>query len=133
MEVLEAEDNLPVAAGRVVLARGDYHLLLQGRAPHYRTKVKAGPLVCRHRPSVEVLFKSVAKNAGGNAVGTLLTGMGRDGAEGLLQMREAGAHTIAQDEKSSVVFGMPKEAIDLGAAERVVSLDKIPAAILSFL
>lgn len=131
-EVLEAADGLAVRPGRVLLAPGDFHLLLRLENGRPVARVKGGPLVCRHRPSVEVLFDSVAKAAGGNAIGALLTGMGRDGAEGLLHLRQSGARTLAQDEASSVVFGMPKEAIKLGGAERVVSLDKIADVILSW-
>ncbi len=131
IEVLEGENGMEVRTGRAVVAPGDYHMLLRGAVPKRSVQVKSGPLVCRHRPSVEVLFDSVARAAGRNAVGVLLTGMGRDGADGLLRMKEAGAKTIAQDEQSSIVFGMPKEAIQLGAAMHVVSLDSICDRILS--
>ena len=93
-------------------------------------EVKDGPLVSRHRPSVDVLFRSVAKAAGPNAIGVIMTGMGDDGAQGLLEMRQAGAATIAQDEASCVVFGMPKEAIAIGAAESILPLQRIPNAIM---
>jgi two-component system chemotaxis response regulator CheB len=131
IRVAEAEDGMSVLPGHAVVARGNFHLVLQRSGARYYVEVREGPLVCRHRPSVEVLFNSVAKVAGANAIGVLLTGMGADGAEGLKTLRDAGAHTIAQDEASSVVFGMPREAIRLGAAERVVSLDRIPQAVLS--
>ena len=97
----------------------------------YLAQVKSGPLVCRHRPSVEVLFNSVAQNAGANAVGVMLTGMGAGGAQGMLKMKQAGAVTIAQDKASCVVFGMPKEAIQLGGVDHVESLDKVTQRILS--
>ncbi len=131
INVAEAEDGMSVLPGHAIVARGNFHLVLQRSGARYYVDVREGPLVCRHRPSVEVLFNSVAKVAGANAIGVILTGMGADGAEGLKTLRDAGAHTIAQDEASSVVFGMPKEAIRLGAAERVVSLDRIPQAVLS--
>lgn len=135
IEVLEAEDNMDVRPGRAIIAHGGRHLIVRARGdgPGYRVQCKDGPLVCRHRPSVEVLFNSVAKVAGPHAIGVILTGMGSDGAQGLKNMRDAGAHTIAQDEASCVVFGMPKEAIKLGAAEKIVSLDKIAATVFSFL
>lgn len=98
----------------------------------YHVEVIDGPLVNRHRPSVDVLFRSVAKFAGKNAVGFILTGMGDDGARGLLEMKEAGANTVAQDEKSCVVFGMPKEAILLNAVDKVISLDSVPAEIMRY-
>jgi len=106
-------------------------MILRRSGANYYVEVKTGPLVKRQRPSVEVLFKSVAKYAGSNAVGILLTGMGSDGAEGLLKMKQAGAATIAQDEKSCVVFGMPKEAIQLGAADTILDLKLIPEAMLA--
>jgi two-component system chemotaxis response regulator CheB len=98
----------------------------------YFVNVKDGPHVCRQKPSVEVLFDSVAKYAGSNAIGAILTGMGDDGAKGLLNMRQAGAHTIAQDEASSVVFGMPKEAIECGAAEKIVSMSDVASTMIDF-
>jgi two-component system chemotaxis response regulator CheB len=94
-------------------------------------EIKDGPLVSRHRPSVDVLFRSAARYAGANAVGVIMTGMGDDGARGMLEMKEAGAFTIAQDEESCVVFGMPKKAIELNAVDRVLSLGAIPAAVIS--
>ncbi len=123
--VKEAVDGDPVAPGTALIAPGNRHMLLRRTGALYVVQVKDGPLVCRHRPSVDVLFKSVARSAGRHAVGILLTGMGADGAEGLLEMKEAGADTIAQDEESSVVFGMPKEAIRLNAADHVVPLGYI--------
>ncbi|HNT33856.1 MAG TPA: chemotaxis response regulator protein-glutamate methylesterase [bacterium] len=130
MEVKEAENNDSVVPGRALIAPGNYHMLLRRSGARYYVEVKSGPLVNRHRPSVDVLFKSVARYAGRNAVGVIMTGMGNDGAQGLLEVRNAGAETIAQDEASSVVFGMPKEAIELGAASHIRSLDFIPAKIL---
>jgi two-component system, chemotaxis family, protein-glutamate methylesterase/glutaminase len=128
--VKEAEDGDAVLRGRVLIAPGNRHMLLQRSGARYHVAVKDGPLVSRHRPSVDVLFRSAAQYAGANAVGILMTGMGDDGAKGLLEMRQAGALTMAQDEETCVVFGMPKEAIALGAAEKVVPLDAIPMEIL---
>lgn len=133
IEVKEAEDGDSVIPGRALIAPGNYHMLLRRSGARYYVQVKTGPLVCRHRPSVEVLFKSVAKYAGQNAIGVIMTGMGGDGAEGLLKMKEAGARTIAQDEKSCVVFGMPKEAIARGGAEKVVPLNVIAETICSLM
>lgn len=130
MDVREARDGDTLTPGRALLAPGNRHVLLRRSGALYRVEVKDGPPVGFHRPSVDVLFKSVARYAGANAVGVLLTGMGADGAAGLLEMRQAGAATIAQDEATSVVFGMPKEAIDRGAACEVVALPNIARAIL---
>jgi two-component system chemotaxis response regulator CheB len=130
MEVKEAEDGDRVSPGRVLIAPGNRHMLLTRSGAVYQVTVKDGPLVSRHRPSVDVLFKSVARFAGSNAVGAILTGMGGDGAAGLKEMRTAGAATIAQDEASCVVFGMPKEAIKLEAAAHVVPLDGIAGKLL---
>lgn len=130
MEVKEAEDGDSVTPGRVLIAPGNYHLLLRRSGARYYGQVRRGPPVCRHRPSVEVLFNSVAQFAGANAVGVILTGMGADGANGMLAMKEAGAATIAQDERSCVVFGMPKEAIDRGGVDHVESLERIPEKVL---
>jgi two-component system chemotaxis response regulator CheB len=130
MEVKEAEDGDTVAPGRVLIAPGNFHMLLNRSGARYYVQIKTGPLVCRQRPAVDVLFKSVAKYAGANAVGVILTGMGNDGAAGLLAMRTAGAQTIAQDEASCIVFGMPKVAIEMKAACHVVPLDHVPAGIL---
>ena len=129
--VKEASDGDLVQTGTALIAPGNFHMVLRGSAGGYRVQIKTGPKVCYQRPSIDVLFASVAECAGKSAVGALLTGMGADGAQGLLRMKEAGAHTIAQDEASCVVFGMPREAIRIGAAERVVSLPRIPAAIMS--
>lgn len=128
--VKEAENGDRLIPGIALIAPGNQHMVMKRSGATYIVEVKTGPLVKRQRPSVEILFNSVAKYGGGNAIGVILTGMGSDGAEGLLRMKESGASTIAQDEKSSVVFGMPKEAIKLGAADRIVSLEKIPETIL---
>jgi two-component system, chemotaxis family, protein-glutamate methylesterase/glutaminase len=128
--VKEAENGDPVLPGRALLAPGNRHLLLRVSAGRYYAEVRSGPPVCRHRPSVDVLFRSGARCAGGNAVGVLLTGMGQDGARGLLELKQAGAATIAQDESTSAVFGMPHAAIQLGAAAQVQPIEKIAPAIL---
>ncbi|MFO7875990.1 MAG: chemotaxis response regulator protein-glutamate methylesterase [Desulfovermiculus sp.] len=133
IEVREARNNDSVVPGLALIAPGNYHMLLKRSGARFLVQVKSGPLVCRQRPSVEVLFKSTAKAAGRNAVGVILTGMGKDGAEGLLTMHQAGARTIAQDEASSVVFGMPNEAIKLGGADKVVSLPHIAHQIMNML
>ncbi|HTX42515.1 MAG TPA: chemotaxis response regulator protein-glutamate methylesterase [Acidobacteriaceae bacterium] len=128
--VKEAESGDSVIRGRALIAPGNHHLLLQRSGARYYVEVKDGPLVCRHRPSVDVLFRSAARYAGPNAVGVLLTGMGDDGARGMLEMKQAGAATIAQDEATSVVFGMPKEAIRLNGADKVLPLQSIASSIL---
>jgi two-component system chemotaxis response regulator CheB len=130
IDVKEAQDNDRVVQGRALIAPGGKHMLLRRSGAQYLVEVRDGPPVNRHRPSVDVLFRSVAKVAGANALGIIMTGMGDDGARGLKEMRDAGAHTVAQDEASCVVFGMPKEAIRLDAAARILSLDELPAAIL---
>jgi two-component system chemotaxis response regulator CheB len=131
IEVREATHNDRVVPGCALIAPGGKHMLLVRSGAQYHVEIKDGPPVNRHRPSVDVLFRSVAKCAGKNALGVIMTGMGDDGARGLKEMREAGAHTIAQDEASCVVFGMPKEAIRLEAAERIEPLDHIARAILA--
>ncbi|OIP03318.1 MAG: chemotaxis response regulator protein-glutamate methylesterase [Bacteroidetes bacterium CG2_30_32_10] len=123
--VKEAENNDSVLRGRALIAPGNYHMLLKRSGARYYVEIKSGPLVNRHRPSVDVLFRSTAKYAGANAIGIIMTGMGDDGAKGLLEMKEAGAFTIAQDEKSCVVFGMPKEAIKLGGVDKILPLEHI--------
>ena len=128
--VKEAETNDTVLRGRALIAPGNHHMLLRRSGARYFVEIKDGPLVCRHRPSVDVLFRSAARYAGPNAVGVILTGMGDDGARGMLEMKQAGAFNIAQDEATSVVFGMPKEAIKLDSVHKVLSLSQIPAAIL---
>lgn len=130
IQVKEAEDGDTVAPGKALIAPGNYHMVLRRSGARYYVEVKSGPLVSRHRPSVDVLFKSAAKYAGPNAVGVIMTGMGADGSQGLLEMRQQGASTIAQDEATCVVFGMPKEAIALGAAEFVLPLASIPSRML---
>lgn len=133
MQVHEAQDGDRILPGHVLIAPGNYHMEVHRSGANYSVRVFSGEPVNRHRPSVDVLFESCARYLGGNAVGVILTGMGNDGARGLLAMRQAGAHTLAQDEASCVVFGMPKEAIAVGGAEEVVSLKKIPTAVLGML
>jgi len=130
LEVKEARDDDRVMPGRALIAPGGKHMLVRCSGAYYHVEVKDGPLVNRHRPSVDVLFRSVAQCAGGNATGIIMTGMGDDGARGLKEMSDAGAHTVAQDETSCIVFGMPKEAIKIGAARRIVPLGAIPSEIL---
>jgi two-component system chemotaxis response regulator CheB len=132
VNVKEAQDGDSVIPGRILIAPGGFHMSLQRSGANYYVNVKDGPPVCRQKPSVEVMFRSVAKYAGANAVGAILTGMGNDGAEGLLNMRRNGAHTIAQDEESCIVFGMPKEAIERGAAEKIVSLSNMARTLIMF-
>lgn len=131
IEVREARDRDRVVPGCALIAPGGRHMLLQRSGAQYYVEVREGPPVNRHCPSVDVLFRSVAKAAGRNALGAIMTGMGDDGARGLKEMRDAGAGTIAQDEASCVVFGMPKEAIRMQAVERVLPLEELPEAILS--
>lgn len=128
--VKEAEDGDSVIRGRALIAPGNHHMLLKRSGARYYVEVKDGPLVNRHRPSVDVLFRSTARYAGANAIGVIMTGMGDDGARGLLEMKEAGAYTIAQDERTCVVFGMPKEAIKLGGADVILPLDQIAGRVL---
>ncbi len=130
LTVKEAQDNDSVTTGTALIAPGNYHMILRRSGARYYVEVKTGPMVHHQRPAVDVLFKSTAKYAGANAIGVILTGMGADGAEGLLEMKNAGAGTIAQDEKTCVVFGMPKEAIKLGAADKVLPLDHIASEIV---
>ena len=130
MEIREAQEDDSVLPGVALVAPGDKHLLLRRSGMRTFVSVKDGPLVHQQRPSVDVLFRSVAHTAGKNAIGVIMTGMGVDGAAGLTEMRQAGAHTIAQDEASCVVFGMPKAAIEMGAVERVLPIKEIPDAIL---
>ncbi len=132
IRVKEAQDGDRVVPGQVLIAPGGYHMTLQRSGAIYSVAIKDGPAVCHQKPSVEVLFHSVAKYAGPNAVGAILTGMGNDGAEGLLAMKHAGAHTIAQDQDTCVVFGMPKEAIAKGAAEAILPLDKVAGALMRY-
>ena len=129
LEVREAKDGDAVVPGVALVAPGNFHMMLTLSGAQYKVRVKDGPRVHHQRPAVDILFASVARYAGRNAVGAIFTGMGADGAKGLLQMREAGAHTIAQDEQSCVVFGMPKEAIRLGAAVDILPLGQIADAL----
>ena len=130
MEVCEATDGDSVTPGRVLIAPGNKHMVLRRSGARYFVEVKHGPAVCGHRPSVDVLFRSVARVGGQNAVGVLLTGMGSDGARGLLEMKEAGAITLTQDEESCVVYGMPMQAVKLGASMKVVPLQNMAAEIV---
>ncbi|MEN6331176.1 MAG: chemotaxis response regulator protein-glutamate methylesterase [Smithella sp.] len=130
ISVKEAEDNDSVIPGTALVAPGNFHMILRRSGARYYVEIKTGPMVHHQRPAVDVLFKSTAQYAGANAIGVILTGMGADGAAGLLEMKKKGAGTIAQDEKSCIVFGMPKEAIKLGAADKVVSLEMIPSEII---
>jgi two-component system chemotaxis response regulator CheB len=130
IEVLEAKDGQRVIPGRALIAPGGKHMTVRRNGAQYVAEVRDGPLVNRHRPSVDVLFRSVARFAGKNAMGLIMTGMGDDGARGLKEMREAGAHTVAQDEASCVVYGMPKEAVKLGAVDRSLPLHSLAGAIL---
>ena len=132
MEVKEAADGDEVKPGRALIAPGNFHMLVRRFGNSYRVQVQDGPRVCYQRPSVDVMFASVADAVKERALGVLLTGMGSDGAHGLLRMKNAGAKTIAQDEESCVVYGMPREAVKLNAAEQVLSLSAIPRAIVKF-
>ena len=125
LAVKEAAENDTIIRGRALIAPGNHHLLIKRSGARYFVTINEGPLVNRHRPSVDVMFRSTAQYVGKNAIGILMTGMGDDGAQGLLEMREVGAITVAQDEKSCVVFGMPKEAIDRGAAKHVLHLNQM--------
>jgi two-component system, chemotaxis family, protein-glutamate methylesterase/glutaminase len=132
IEVLEAKNGDRVIPGRALIAPGGKHMMLKRSGAQYLVDVADGPLVNRHKPSVDVLFRSVAKFAGANALGIIMTGMGDDGARGMKEMHEAGAKTIAQDEQSCVVFGMPKEAIKLGVVDQTLPLHQISSAIVSY-
>ncbi|HZG29778.1 two-component system, chemotaxis family, response regulator CheB [Ensifer adhaerens] len=131
VEVKEAENGDPVLRGHVLIAPGDKHMLLERQGARYVVSVRDGPLVSRHRPSVDVLFRSAARSAGSNAMGVIMTGMGDDGARGMLEMHQAGAFNIAQDEATSVVYGMPKEAVAKGGVDRIVPLEQIAREILA--
>ncbi len=128
--VKEAENNDSVIRGRALIAPGNRHMLLKRSGARYYVEIKDGPLVTRHRPSVDVLFRSAARYAGKNAVGVIMTGMGDDGARGMMEMKEAGAFTVAQDEESCIVFGMPRKAIEYGGVDKVASLENISRIIL---
>ncbi len=131
MQVKEAEQHEDIVAGRVYLAPGHSHLLLERVGGKFRTVLSRDPPVNRHRPSVEVLFRSAAKQLGANAIGVMLTGMGKDGAAAMLEMKQAGAYNFAQDEASCVVFGMPREAIALGAVDEIVALPRMMERVLA--
>ena len=131
IEVREAQNGDRVIPGRALIAPGGKHMLLKRSGAQYIAEVIDGPVVNRHRPSVDVLFRSVAKCAGKNAIGIIMTGMGDDGAAGLLEMKQAGARTVAQDEATCVVYGMPKEAVKRGAADKIIPLESIAGVIVS--
>lgn len=131
IEVKEAENGDYLVPGRALVAPGDFHMFLRKTDAGYRVAVRTGPRVCYQRPAVDVLFTSVAESVGARAVGVILTGMGSDGAEGMLKMKKAGAYNIAQDEASCIVFGMPKEAIRAGAVDQIMPLNRIAAALLT--
>jgi two-component system chemotaxis response regulator CheB len=133
LEVKEAENKDSLYSGRVLIAPGNKHMVLRRSGAKYYVEVKDGEQVYHQRPSVEVLFYSVAQYAGKNSIGVMLTGMGKDGARGMLEMKKNGAYTIAQDEKTSVVFGMPKEAIDIGAVDKILPLDNMPDFLSKFI
>ncbi|MCX5810790.1 MAG: chemotaxis response regulator protein-glutamate methylesterase [Proteobacteria bacterium] len=132
VSVKEAENDDTVIRGRALIAPGNKHTLLKRSGARYYVEVKDGPLVSRHRPSVDVLFRSAARYAGKNAIGVIMTGMGDDGAKGMLEMKEAGAYNIAQDEATCVVFGMPKEAIKINAVDKVVPLEEIARLVVNY-
>jgi len=132
MEVREAKDGDRVLPGRALIAPGGRHMLLKRSGAQYYVEVKDGPVVNRHKPSVDVLFRSVAQVAGRNALGIIMTGMGDDGARGMKEMHQAGAKTIAEDESTCVVFGMPKVAIEMGGVEKIVPLQKIPQEVIAY-
>ncbi len=132
IEVREAQNGDRVIPGRALIAPGGRHMMLKRSGAQYVVDVVDGPLVNRHKPSVDVLFRSVAKYAGANALGIIMTGMGDDGARGMREMHDAGAKTIAQDEASCVVFGMPKEAIKMGGVDQVLPLDRVPDAMVAY-
>ncbi len=130
IKVKEAEDHDSVVPGTALIAPGNFHMILRRSGTRYYVEVKDGPMVHHQRPAVDILFKSTAKYAGANSIGVILTGMGSDGAAGLLEMKQAGASTIAQDEKTCIVFGMPNEAIKLGATDKVVPLSQVAEEII---
>lgn len=132
LEVREAQNGDRVMPGRALIAPGGRHMMLKRSGAQYYVEVADGPLVNRHKPSVDVLFRSVAQIAGKNALGVIMTGMGDDGARGMKEMHDAGAQTVAEDESTCVVFGMPKEAIKLGGVDKVVPLDRIPQEIVAY-
>ena len=130
VSVREASDNDTILRGHALITPGNRHALIKRSGARYYVEVKECPLVNRHRPSVDVLFRSAARYAGKNAIGIIMTGMGDDGAKGMMEMKEAGAYNIAQDEKTSVVFGMPQEAIKKGGVDKVLPLEKIANEII---
>jgi two-component system chemotaxis response regulator CheB len=130
IEVKEAENGDSVLRGRALIGPGNRHILLKRSGAKYYTEVREGPLVCRHRPSVDVLFRSAARYGGANVVGVIMTGMGDDGSRGMKEMKTAGAYNIAQDERSCVVFGMPNEAIKRGGVDKVLPLESISSAVI---
>ncbi len=133
IHVKEAQEGDSVIPGQALLAPGNFHMELRRSGARYYVSLNQEPLINRHRPSVDAMFRSVARYAGGNSFGVILTGMGNDGAAGMLEMKQAGAFTVAQDEASCVVFGMPREAIKAGGVEKVLPLSEIPGALLSHL
>ena len=130
MEVSEACDNDPLKRGSVLIAPGGQHMIVNRGSTGYYVTIKDGPPVNRHKPSVDVLFRSAANTLGANAIGVILTGMGDDGARGLKELKDSGAVTVAQDEETCVVFGMPKVAIELGGVDKVLPLGSIPAFVM---
>ena len=130
IQVREGKDNDTISPGTALIAPGNYHMTVRRSGARYYVEIKDGPMVHHQRPSVDVLFKTTAKYVGANAIGVILTGMGADGAQGLLEMKDAGARTIAQNEATCVVFGMPKEAIKIGAVDDVIAIDKIAEQII---
>jgi len=128
--VKEAAQNDTVLPGQALIAPGNHHLLLKRSGARYFVEIKDGPLVSRHRPSVDVLFRSAARYAGRNAIGVIMTGMGDDGARGMLEMNQAGAYTLAQNEETCIVFGMPHEAIKLGGVDKALPLSSIAMEIM---
>jgi two-component system chemotaxis response regulator CheB len=132
LEVQEAKDGDRVLPGRALIAPGGRHMMLKRSGAQYYVTVADGPVVNRHKPSVDVLFRSVAQIAGRNALGVIMTGMGDDGARGMKEMHDAGAQTVAEDESTCVVFGMPKVAIDMGGVDKIVPLDRIPQEIIAY-
>lgn len=130
LSVKEAEDGERILPGHAYVAPGNFHLLLKRSGANYIAALNQAAPVNRHRPSVDVLFQSVAENAGPNAIGVILTGMGKDGALGMLEMHRAGAYNLAQDEKTCVVYGMPREAVAAGGVDEIASLTDIPARLM---
>ena len=132
IKVVEAKNNEKIEQGKCIIAPGNFHSIISKKSSELTLEVREGPLVSRHRPSVDVLFRSAAQKVGSKAVGIILTGMGDDGSKGMLEMKNAGAYNIAQDQETSLVFGMPKQAIKTGAVDEVLPLEKIPAAIVKY-